>query len=194
MNMNECNIVGRLSRDPILKSYTKADGTAGHRCFMTVAVTRIADLGKARAEQRTNFIPVVVWGDQAKRCAQFLAKGTEVGVSGEFIAESTPKLDAAGNQLVIDGVKQYNDYRQLQANRVQFGQASPKNAAAGTTNAATAATLQAMQEQIDRLAAGHGVAPTTDVPADTTAETTGTVGAGASNPFDQTAEGASAIV
>ena len=117
MNINTAIIVGRLAGDPILKSYSKKDGTEGHRCFFRLAVTRLSDRGSKADDRRTNFIPVVAWGDAAKRHAQFLAKGTEVTVSGEIIAESTKNADGT-----------YTDHFSVQANDIQYGQRSLKNA------------------------------------------------------------------
>lgn len=117
MNSNTAIIVGRLAGDPILKSYSKKDGTEGHRCFFRVAVTRLADRGSKAEDRRTNFIPVVAWGDAAKRHAQFLAKGTEVTIIGEIIAESTKNEDGT-----------YTDHFSVQANDIQYGQRSMKNA------------------------------------------------------------------
>lgn len=118
MNINTAMIVGRLAGDPILKSYQKKDGSEGHRCFFRVAVTRLSDRGEKDAtKRRTNFIPIVTWGDAAKRHAQFLAKGTEVTVIGEVIAESQKNADGT-----------YTDFFSVQANDIQYGQRSLKNA------------------------------------------------------------------
>jgi single-stranded DNA-binding protein len=135
-------IVGRLAGTPILKSYQKRDGSEGSRVFMRVAVTRIGDLSRPRNERRTNFIPVVCWGELAKRCAQYLAKGTEVTVSGEFIAESR----------VIEGSNpvQYREFNCLQANSVQFGRRSSKNA----TPEQLRSEADALQARIDASADG----------------------------------------
>ena len=176
MDYNHCSIVGRLAGKPMLKGYNKSDGTEGFRCFMRVAVTRIGDLGRQREERRTNFIPVVCWGELAKRVAQYLDKGTEVTCGGEFIAESTPKLDGNGAQIVINGVKQYNEYVHLQAGTVQFGRRSNKNA----TPDQLIAEAKALQTRIDAAAAGAGQ------PTGTDAGATPTPAAGGTNPFGET--------
>lgn len=117
MNSNTTILVGRLAGDPILKSYAKKDGAEGHRCFFRLAITRLADRGSKTDDRRTNYIPVVAWGDAAKRHAQFLAKGTEVTVVGEIIAESKKNEDGT-----------YTDFFSVQANDIQYGQRSLKNA------------------------------------------------------------------
>lgn len=140
MDFNQAIIVGRLAGDPILKSYTKKDGTEGHRCFMSIAVVRRSDRGvKDRAERRTNFIPVVAWGEAAKRHATYLAKGTQVTISGEVIAESRKNADGS-----------FTNFFSILANDVQYGARSRKGAAPMADAAA------ALQERTDELVGRTG--------------------------------------
>jgi single-strand DNA-binding protein len=134
MNQNTFSGVGRLAANPMVKSYTrKSDGAAGTRCFMRLAVTRKMDRSKkiGDPDRRTNFIPLVAWGKRGELCAQYLAQGTMIAVTGEVIAESqvitdngqkdgTPVLDANGR-------KQYRDFFYIQVEDVQFGPRSLKN-------------------------------------------------------------------
>lgn len=177
MNANITTIVGRLAAKPQLKGYKKKDGSDGFRGFMRVAVTRLGDLGKPREERRTNFCPVVSWGALAQRCAQHLDTGTEVTVVGELIAESQVITDAQG-QPVLDanGKKQYREFIHIQANSVQFGRRSMKNASQGDL----ASQVAALQARMDAAAGGHG----TPAPAETPASTPASTPAEGENPFD----------
>ncbi len=114
MQANHSEILGRLAAKPVLTSYTKSDGSEGHRVWFKVAVDRLSDLGKPREKRRTSFIPVVCWGELAKRCAEFLDTGSEVHAEGELIFESRLGEDKERNHLM--------------ASRVQFGRKSLKNA------------------------------------------------------------------
>jgi len=173
MDYNHMMIVGRLAGKPILKGYKKSDGTDGFRCFMRVAVTRIEDLGRKREERRTNFIPVVCWGELAKRVAQYLDKGTEVTCAGQLIAESQ-KIE--GSNPVA-----YREFINLQANTVQFGRRSNKNA----TPDQLIAESKALQTRIDSInAAAAGVGQ----PTGTDAGATPTPAAGGANPFETGAQ------
>lgn len=176
MNANIITIVGRLAAKPQLKGYKKADGAAGFRAFMRVAVTRLGDLGKARADRRTNFIPVVCWGALAQRVGQFLDTGTEVTVVGELIAESQKQDDGT-----------YKEYIHIQANSVQFGRRSMKNA----SPADVSAQMAALQARVESLAAGHGApeAAPAETPAETPADAPAPTEGG--NPFE-TGDAASA--
>jgi hypothetical protein len=177
MNGNHVSIVGRLAAKPSLKGFTKKDNVEGFRSFMRVAVTRLGDLGAKRDDQRTNYVPVVAWGGLAQRIAQYLDKGTEVLVSGELIAESKVKLDAAGAPIVIDGKTQYDEFIHVQATSCQFGRKSMKN----QSPADITAQLAALQGRIDAMTSGEG--QPTDAPASTPATPASTPATGA-NPFE----------
>jgi len=164
MDQNRSHFIGRLAIEPTLKAYTKADKTEGYRCFFTLAVTRLMDRGqKDRSKRRTNFIPIVTWGEAAKRHAQHLSKGTEIAVEGEMIFESK-KLE--------DGT--YKNYNYCQANDVQYGRRSEKNA----TPEQLQATAVALQKRLTDLAnAAKGATPAS-APA-----TPAAASAGAEDPF-----------
>jgi len=142
MNANNCIIVGRLARAPELNmGFKTSAGEQGYRCFMRIAVTRMSDLAKPRKEQRANFVPVVCWGKLAKNSAEYLDVGTEVTVIGEFMADSRPKLNGAGEHIVVEGKKQYHpESLHLNASSIQFGQRSLKNKNGGTEVGADVST------------------------------------------------------
>jgi single-strand DNA-binding protein len=70
--MNVVNLIGRLTRDPELRS--TQGGTSV--CEMRLA-------GKTRRGEAM-FVNVTAFGKQAEACAKYLAKGSQVGVSGEL--------------------------------------------------------------------------------------------------------------
>ncbi len=71
---------GRLTDDPVLR--TASNGTV--LCKFDVASNRRIN----KDEERTTYIPVTVFGKQAPICAEFLTKGREVHVTGEFETDS----------------------------------------------------------------------------------------------------------
>ena len=144
MDQNIVTLVGRLAADPELKQYPKPDGTVGHRCFIRLAICRLMDRGeKDRTKQRTNFIPIVCWGDQATRHAQFLAKGTEVCVTGELVVDS---------KQLPDGT--WQNFFNVQARDIQYGRPSMKNATAQQLNTQVAG----IQARLTELAAAPALA------------------------------------
>ncbi len=74
--LNRIVLVGRLTRDPELR-YTPANGVAV--TTFTLAVDRIF-----KQQQKADFVPIVVWRQQAENCAKYLGKGSLVAVDGRL--------------------------------------------------------------------------------------------------------------
>lgn len=80
-NYNRIIIAGNITRDPETKA------TPGGTLFakMTVAVSdRYKDKMTGQTKEKTSFIPVTVWRDQAKNCERYLHKGDPVLVEGKL--------------------------------------------------------------------------------------------------------------
>ncbi len=88
--MNKVILIGRLTKDAELK-YTPGKGAA------VSTFTLAIDEGFGD-NNKTNFIPIVLWGKVAEGLASYLIKGKQVAVSGRI---STRSYDAK------DGTKRY---------------------------------------------------------------------------------------
>ena len=75
--MNTVSLIGRLTRDPELRSMGQSDRQV---CNMRVAV----DNGP---ERKPTFIDVKTFDGSAKACQKYLSSGSRVGVSGRLIYE-----------------------------------------------------------------------------------------------------------
>jgi single-strand DNA-binding protein len=89
--MNNVSLVGRLVKDPELK-YIPGSGTP--TCSFTVAIDRGLSKDKekelkAKGKPTADFIRTVTWGKQAESCAEYLAKGLLVAVSGSIRTSSS---------------------------------------------------------------------------------------------------------
>ena len=164
MNMNVWFGIGRLATEPYLKEYERKvgenAGTTSWRCFYRVAITRNMDRGRPRAEQRTSFIPIVAWGEAAKRHATYLAKGTEVAMLGELVVDSNRQADGT-----------YRERWNVTVRDVQYGQASMKNMSADQLGRRIG-SLQEAQLNLQKLAAltnAAGAAPAAATEAPTSA-------------------------
>ena len=74
--MNLVILIGRLGRDPELRS-TKGG--------MAVCSLRVAtDFRREGSEPRTDWHDIVVWGDSAKACSQYLSSGRMVAIQGRI--------------------------------------------------------------------------------------------------------------
>lgn len=76
--MNNVTLVGRLTKDPELRTISTGNTT----CSFTVAVSR--QFTNANGERETDFINCVIWGKQAENLCKFCTKGSLVGVTGRI--------------------------------------------------------------------------------------------------------------
>ncbi len=80
--VNSVNIIGRLGRDPEMR-YTPSGKPVTN---MNVAINeRYGD------DERTTWIRVVAWNATAEACNTYLAKGSQVAVSGRLQSRSYEK-------------------------------------------------------------------------------------------------------
>lgn len=110
--MNKVILVGRLAQDPELRT----TGSGLSVCKFTLAVPRrFAD---ANGKRQADFLPVIVWRQQAEACARYLSKGKQAAVVGEI---QTRSYDAQ------DGTKRY--VTEIIAESVEF--LTPRSAQSG---------------------------------------------------------------
>jgi single-strand DNA-binding protein len=91
--LNRIVLVGRLTKDPELR-YTPANGVAV--TSFTLAVNRRF---KSQGQPDADFVPIVVWKQQAENCAKYLGKGSLVGVDGRLQIRSYE--DREGQRKVL---------------------------------------------------------------------------------------------
>ena len=101
--MNNVCLVGRLTRDPELRTISTGNTTVS----FSVAVNR--QFTNANGEREADFINCVVWGKQAENLAKYCTKGSQVAVTGRI---QTRNYDGQ------DGRKVY--VTEVVANNIQF--------------------------------------------------------------------------
>jgi single-strand DNA-binding protein len=80
-SINSVIVIGNLTRDPELKA--TPSGTSV--CSLRIAVNdSVKDQGTGEWVEKANYFTVDVFGRQADSCAQYLAKGRQVAVSGRL--------------------------------------------------------------------------------------------------------------
>ena len=72
--MNNVVLIGRLTRDPELRFTGSGKAVA----TFTIAVNR------AYNRNETDFFRIVVWGKPGENCANYLKKGSQVGIQGRL--------------------------------------------------------------------------------------------------------------
>ena len=113
--MNNVSLVGRLVRDPELRTVSTGNTT----CSFSVAVNR--QFTNANGERETDFINCVIWGKQAENLAKYCTKGSLIGVTGRI---QTRNYDGQ------DGRKVY--VTEVAANNITF--LGSKNSGADTNS------------------------------------------------------------
>ena len=83
--MNKWIGIGRITRDPELR-FIPGSGTA--TCTLTLAVDKFV-----KGEKQADFVPVVIWGKQAKSTANYMSKGSQVAISGRIQTRSYEAKD-----------------------------------------------------------------------------------------------------
>lgn len=76
--MNRCIFIGRLTRDPELRT----TGSGTNVATFTIAVDR--QFKNANGERETDFINIVVWRGLADTCSRYLHKGDMASVDGRL--------------------------------------------------------------------------------------------------------------
>lgn len=93
--MNRVVLIGRLTKEPELKSTT--GGTSV--CAFTLAVDRRF---KQEGQPQADFISIVTWKGQAENCAKYLHKGSQVGICGSL--QTRTYDDKNGNKVYVTEV------------------------------------------------------------------------------------------
>ncbi len=83
-SLNHVVLIGNLTDDPELR-YTP---TGMARARFSIAVNRRWRDRDGNLQEETTFVPIVVWGQQAETCANFLSKGRLVAVEGRLRIET----------------------------------------------------------------------------------------------------------
>ena len=98
-DLNQCNFIGRLGADPETRYAASGD---------PVCSFRIAVGWKSKEKEGTEWVSITTFGKLAEICGQYLAKGSQVFVSGRMKTEEYEK----------DGVKRYST--KIVADRMQM--------------------------------------------------------------------------
>ncbi len=107
MNLNLAIIVGRLTRDPELKSLPSGQNL----CSMSVATNQNYKDRDGVKQEKVEFHNIIVFGNSADSCARFLRKGQLISVEGRIQTRTWDDKDT--------GAKHYRT--EIIASNVQFG-------------------------------------------------------------------------
>ena len=122
--MNNVSLVGRLTKDPELRTISSGNTTVS----FTVAVNR--QFTNANGEREADFINCVVWGKSAENLAKYCTKGSQVAVTGRIQTRSYDGQDGkrvyvtevvANNITFLSSKGDNNSFNSNQENFNNFG-------------------------------------------------------------------------
>lgn len=80
MNVNKVILVGRLTRDPEIRTTTTGQAVA----TLSMATNRFWTDKSGQKQEKTEYHNVVLWGRQAEIASQYLTKGQECLIEGRM--------------------------------------------------------------------------------------------------------------
>jgi single-strand DNA-binding protein len=78
--MNSWHGIGNLGAAPVLRQTASGRSVTN----LSIACDRVFTDEQGNRVQRTEWVPVVVWGAQAESCVRYLDKGSLVAIDGEL--------------------------------------------------------------------------------------------------------------
>ena len=103
MALNRVEIIGNLGADPEIRSTQSGDKCANLR----VAVSeKWKDRNTGERRERTEWVPVVIWGPLAGIAEQYLRKGSKVFIAGKFTTrkwQDQSGQDRYSTEVVVQG-------------------------------------------------------------------------------------------
>jgi single-strand DNA-binding protein len=92
--LNNVVLIGNLTKDPELR-YTPSGLPV---CTLRLAVNR--NFTNNQGEIETDYFNVVVWRNQAEKCAEYLSKGRQVAVTGRLQSRSWEAADGQKRSMI----------------------------------------------------------------------------------------------
>lgn len=96
-NLNQVNIIGRLTGDVELK-HTKS-GTS--IAAMNIAINQKYKTTSGETREKTTFVTVEAWASLADLCAKYLAKGRQVFIGGRLELDTWEHEGQKRNRLKV---------------------------------------------------------------------------------------------
>lgn len=118
MNVNKAMLVGRITKDPELKSLPSGVQV----CSFAIATNEFYKDKSGQKQEKTEFHNIVVFGNAAENVARYMSKGNEIYIEGKI---QTRSWDAQ------DGSKRYRT--EIVAQSVQFGAKAMNSGKSGTS-------------------------------------------------------------
>ena len=104
MSINSVSLVGRLTKDPMIKEF----GNDGSVARFSLALNRVWYGADKQKKEEVTFVNCVAWGNLARTVARFATKGSQLAVHGRLQMDEFD--DKEGNtrkelQVVADNIE-----------------------------------------------------------------------------------------
>ena len=100
--LNQCAFIGNLGRDPEVKSTQRGDKVAN----LSIGCSEKWKDKNGERQERTTWVPVVIWGPLADVADRYLRKGSKVFVQGKFTVrkwQDQSGSDRYSTEIVLQG-------------------------------------------------------------------------------------------
>lgn len=100
--LNQCQFIGHLGKDPEVKTMQSGDKVAN----LSIAVAEKWKDKNGERQERTTWVPIVIWGPLAAIAEQYLRKGSKVFVQGKFSVRKWTDRDGQdrySTEVVLQG-------------------------------------------------------------------------------------------
>lgn len=102
-SLNQVSVIGNLGRDPEIKIMSNGDKVAN----MSIAVSeKWKDKNTGEKKEKTEWVPVTIWGPLVNVVENYLKKGSKVFVQGKFQTrkwQDQSGADRYSTEVVLQG-------------------------------------------------------------------------------------------
>ena len=119
-DLNQCNFIGRLGRDPEAKAMPSGDSVAN---FSIACGDDYKDKKSGQKVEQANWVNIVVFGRLAEIVGQHLKKGSRVYVSGKQVTRKWQDKNTGADRYTTEIVA--NEMQMLDS-RVDGGEPRPQ--------------------------------------------------------------------
>lgn len=148
MNVNKAIIVGRLTRDPEMRTTPSGQTVAN----FSVATSRQWKDQSGQKQEKTDFHNVVAWGKQGEVIGQYFTKGQEIYVEGRLETQSWDDKDSGKKMYRTEIVLERFEFGAKSGGGSQSGNyGNQNNYNNGPQNQNTAPAAQRKEEEIPTI-------------------------------------------
>ncbi len=120
-DLNQCNFIGRLGKDPELKYMQNGNAVAN---FSIAVGSSWKDKQTGDKQERTEWINITAFGKLGEICGEYLKKGSQVFIKGRFKTDKYEKdgITRYSSKIIADELQMLGGKREGSSNQSQPAQ------------------------------------------------------------------------